>query len=686
MSPALTSRHVGLRDRDMGLSGPATRTTTTALPRMEARRLDLRNKLGQLLQSVDAERDVVTVRDDPLATSPSLKGETLALASWRSNNNISNNSNISSKIDSSPSPTKQTWASRDPHDKIGRRTTKVPSESIPVVVPPPPRRDPRRPIRNGDTTTTTPFHPDAPSHFQKPNNNNSNNNISHSQSGLCHRIEEDVEDIDSCHHHPPDLSLEIVDRSLRPSPPSSSKIMTSAQFEDYRGRRDSHVVKQQQHSESDDEDTIDYDDEGDVEEVPNQHRKQRRQQEAHILNYRQRMMKTAGETTSPLPNGHKPTASIPTIRSPPRDAADQDEDDDVPLAYLQVQGFNSGSRPPTRLAGVRSNPSLRSETQENSKRPGSAHSKAPPKQSAHSPLPVFARKLPQDPFAGGGGLWPLNDQRALYPGGGPSAYALGGMAPTTYGVPGMQQTPPQGPPQTPQYLQTQVEFMQMMNSMNQQRIAGMALMQQQPYQNMMGIQPMNGFPLQQQMPLDPWSSIPRHMNPGMRNGGVDYSNFASLSLMPQSGYAASGYTPSVYAPSLYAPSTYAPSTYAASTHRPGTYTPSIAPSERSNVGLPSRYRPVSRATSQVAPDTHIRTSNAYSVNGGAATTIGKAATNGVSRDSSSDDDDEEGWRTMKEKQDRRRAVCMGKKDMGIETEGIMWSGGEVTWTLGLDEK
>lgn len=86
------------------------------------------------------------------------------------------------------------------------------------------------------------------------------------------------------------------------------------------------------------------------------HREQRRQQEAHIVNYRHQRMKTIGSSPAslPTPSHHMPTTPSLMLRgfSSSMDSLDRfshvntdDDDDDVPLAVLQ-----------TRLAGVRSNP------------------------------------------------------------------------------------------------------------------------------------------------------------------------------------------------------------------------------------------------------------------------------------------------------------------------------------------
>jgi hypothetical protein len=88
------------------------------------------------------------------------------------------------------------------------------------------------------------------------------------------------------------------------------------------------------------------------------------------------------------------------------------------------------------------------------------------------------------------------------------------------------------------------------------------------------------------------------------------------------------------------------------------YAPSIAPSERSNIGLPGRYRPVS----SIQPlDTSARTKTMS----GAIPNFSKSPSQmNVTPVSSKDDDedDEEGWEAMKAKRDQKKSLWRSKKN------------------------
>ena len=126
--------------------------------------------------------------------------------------------------------------------------------------------------------------------------------------------------------------------------------------------------------------------------------------------------------------------------------------------------------------------------------------------------------------------------------------------------------------------------------------------------------------------------------------------------------------------------------YAGSTRPQGNgYAPSIAPSERSNVGLPGRYRPVSHmpsaseaasTASATAADHHKRKSStlsgaALSPFGSESQTIRAVGNKSPSKKSSAgtsvgvdpDDDDEEGWAAMKAKRDQRKSTWRLRKSM-----------------------
>jgi hypothetical protein len=93
----------------------------------------------------------------------------------------------------------------------------------------------------------------------------------------------------------------------------------------------------------------------------------------------------------------------------------------------------------------------------------------------------------------------------------------------------------------------------------------------------------------------------------------------------------------------------------------GGYAPSIAPSERSNVGLPGRYRPVShhpaaenKSRASTMPGT---LENWIDAKPGSATVkLVKKPGN------ASDEDDEEGWEAMRQKREKKKSIWRSKKD------------------------
>ncbi|RSL45153.1 hypothetical protein CEP54_014385 [Fusarium duplospermum] len=534
---------------------------------------------------------------------------------------------------------------------------------------------------------------------------------------------------------PPPLPRSTANNDLfHSSLPDRGKIMTAAQFESYRerrGRQDSIEADEESHRDDDS-------DNEDEAEISKRHRNARKKQEAHITNYRKNMLKTTGD-----PNLLPTRSALSTPPSP-------SQDDDVPLALLQVRRRPSeSSRPPTRLGNPKSNPSLRSTIQQPVRRPSTARSIAsqqptrrpstarsvtsqhPPSrrpstgqnkasQNPNSPLPVFARGLPHDPFGANnrnvpsGAVYPPQAQQSLYPGGLVSVIAIeqrdramrrraqsrapktnhqqspmnwGGGAPaypygqptSMYGAPAMHQPQmrmSQAQPvpsirtdvqsqimqQTAQNLNSQLWLMQMMSCMNQQANPNFAPMPQQPWQ---GYNPMpqampqvNGFPVPPQAPVESFSTLPGYANAGMGPAGMDYAAFQAAQ---QYRVNMSTHRPgTMYTPSI-APSERSnvghPTRYRAGT----VYTPSIAPSERSTVGLPSRYRPVSKAASQRGVETNTPTENTGSINSYMGTTA--VDTTSVTQSSGfSSGQSEQGTKGKKEKKDRRRAMWMGKRE------------------------
>lgn len=488
---------------------------------------------------------------------------------------------------------------------------------------------------------------------------------------------------------------------------------------------------------NDDEDEINYDDDDDEIEKSKQQAKQRRRQEAHMAVYRQQMMKVTGEKpdANPPRPGLPLSMSAPQLsqmKSPspglPPDMSDEDEDEEVPLAILQAHGFPGKNRPPTRLD---SNPApssnLRpSPQQQQQPRAPSVLGEAPPSKvnQRHSMLPAFARNLPQDPFVGAsiakpairesiqfsGGIPASQSQQSLPPGGLVGVIAneersramrrgspnidgqklLAGMngpqgsqfdpitgipahmmynnsnmsmpsMPGMQGMGGMPQPPMltvgdqaqlQMTQQMSQFMQMQMQFMQMMALNQNGGTPQMPQMQQMPpmqppYGGLAATQSMNDLSSRHSMMGEPALEPPRRMDASMRTMSMIQPSSASFIQHP-------GYAGSIRGAGM-------------------GYAPSIAPSERSNVGLPGRYRPVSQAPNLVVNDPHRRTNTMSGALGNRwEETKAKPTINVVSKaGNNSDDDDEEGWEAMKAKREKKRTLWKSKKGFGSELSAMM---------------
>ena len=460
------------------------------------------------------------------------------------------------------------------------------------------------------------------------------------------------------------------------SPPTNqspqNKVMTPAQFERYKQDQERlRSVGGHSRDEVDEDEDETYDDDEDEAEKAKQAAKQRRKQEAHMAVYRQQMMKVTGEAAPTRPNMFA-TQSSPNLGN---SGDGEEEDEEVPLAILQAHGFPNKNKPPVRSMG--SNPNLRA---------ASAMSMAG---GGGGQLPVFARNLPQDPYFGAGLVNPMHREslafgggsgsvsgepsRGLPPGGlvgviateersramrrgspnaqgtyGPApSNGFNGMGPETPSVAGSMYNgispagpmPPMGPmgmmnpmmmtpgdqaqiqmsQQMQQFMAMQMQFMQMMTN-------GQAQPGQSGHQshNSMGEVPRPSSAHQ----LRPTNTHQRAMTM-MEPNAAPWMNRNTM-----------------FAPSIHN----------------GGYAPSIAPSERSNVGLPGRYRPVSQAP----PLTHqnkMRSSTMMSGGLGgwedkhASTTIRQVKKSG----NADDEDDEEGWEEMAKKKREEEVVVEDKE-------------------------
>ncbi|KAJ6145284.1 hypothetical protein N7470_009179 [Penicillium chermesinum] len=529
------------------------------------------------------------------------------------------------------------------------------------------------------------------------------------------------------------LAIQFAE-SLPKTASPGNKVMTPSQFEHYRQQQELRRSNSNATKSDEDSDNDDIEDDEDEIEKQREREQQRRKQEANLSLYRQSMMKVTGQQApSPLlrpvvngasnstPNLHSslPNAGVPSSVG----KSSEDDDEEIPLGILAAHGFPNRNRPPTRLANASSNPNLRA-----SMHPFSSSSSSLvggvvgiEQGNRNSTLPVFARNLPPDPYFGAG-LVNHSNRESLALGGG----SVHGGAPPA--VPGglvgviakeeqaraMRRGSPNtqamfdnpGMPASPMSAseQAQVQLSKQMTDMMQ--------VQMQWMQQMMAIQGGQGAPPMMQPPMmqgppsmhggmPPPSTIGQAPMPGTPQGPPmmgppSIAPSAGMRPVSMPGYpgnqpARDQRTLSVIDPNIAMRRTGSPmpNLQGASTNfRPSTgYAPSIAPSERSNVGLASRYRPVSvmqgeAGYSHTSPSNkswndenrlhpNIPTSQSHG-SLGKNTTIATVTVRPVSRSSQvpsvgprapagSDDDDDEAWAEMMKKRDKKKSGWKLKK-------------------------
>ncbi|GAO15106.1 hypothetical protein UVI_02048350 [Ustilaginoidea virens] len=408
-------------------------------------------------------------------------------------------------------------------------------------------------------------------------------------------------------------------------------------------------------------------------------------------------------------------------------ASSEEDDEDVPLAILQAHGFPRKNRPPTRLAISGSNPNLRVSITGPSS-PGKPSSvmgdPAPTSGPRQSSLPAFARHLPQDPFVGASIVRPsiresltFGDARQpspqpspqppqgpLPPGGlvgviaseersramrrgspstdptkliaaagsanGPFGHDPFAAAPPNMMYSGgglhltnqahhMNPTPPQMSPSLTPGHQAQLQMSQQMNQFMQ--------MQMQFMQMMATNQTGGGPQMQHQSPVQPpyrGSMVGTHSMGDLSRHSMVLDNM--LEARPTDTHTRTMSMVQPSSASFMAPFRQGPP----SIRGPGNLqAPSIAPSERSNVGLPGRYRPVSQAPVLSSPllgqDTRSNT-----ISGGLSTWSDDRSKSTIKLMSKpgdgSDDDEEKGWETMKTKREKKQSLWRSKKTLADE--------------------
>lgn len=402
----------------------------------------------------------------------------------------------------------------------------------------------------------------------------------------------------------------------------------------------------------------------------------------------------------------------------PEPAHVSDDDEEVPLAILQAHGFPNKNRSSSRLSMMGSVANLQMPNQQYPPRPASAVGEYSTTNSRRgSALPAFARNLPQDPFVGasvsrpamreslafGGGYQPGSPQipqpptqpgglvgvianeersRAIRRGsphidtqrlGGPNvdpimgipANAMYGAQQGAGGIPRMPQGQAMSPAdqaqihmsqQMTQFMQMQMQFMQMMAE-NQGRGGGGNYSPQMPFPmmppQMQQQQPQQPPPPQQQQPpygglstrqsIADFSAPMMSGNPSMQPRRMD-SGLRTMSMVQpsvSSPFNGGGYGPPAAGLGV-------------------GYTPSIAPSERSNVGLPGRYRPVSQASGAMGHQRSASMSGSIS-QADDAKSKSTIRVLGNAKTGSEDDDDDEGWAAMRAKREQKKSMWKSKK-------------------------
>lgn len=495
-----------------------------------------------------------------------------------------------------------------------------------------------------------------------------------------------------------------------PKPAPINKVMTPAQFERYR-RQQEEDRRLGASRDSDSEDEINYDDD-EEEEKEKEAAKQRRKQEAHLTVYRQTMMKVTGETNSgrqsslgqtldpratPSPNGFNNRMShltIGTQQSGKSSGEDEDEDEDVPLGILAAHGFPNKNRPPAQLIQSSSNPNLRSFSQQSiSQQPQQPQQPLAGPSTAEDAmkrgsLPVFARHLPTDPYYGASVVNPMHresigmgmgvQQAPAHSGastahphhpaglvgviaGEEKARAMRRGSPNTQGNydlppsmqhPGMVRSHTMGSGMMTPGDHAQIQMSQQMTQMMQMQMQWMQQMQQ-----MMGNQmvPPPGMPPGMLTPPGFGNIAPPSPGAGGRPPTIQMNSAPTMT-----GRTMSSLTPSMANWNVQAPN--------------GNYAASIAPSERSNVGLASRYRPVSTmpemeqgstrrastfTSASLRPWSQLDLSAKQPMQGTrpSISPVGRRSAFGAD----DDDDDEEGWAEMKAKKDKKQKSWKQRK-------------------------
>ncbi|OQO08958.1 hypothetical protein B0A48_05848 [Cryoendolithus antarcticus] len=512
---------------------------------------------------------------------------------------------------------------------------------------------------------------------------------------------------------PPSRAVRPVSNARQFTANGTPKKMTKAQFDLLQRRGDSSG----DHSENETHSGDEYDDEDDAERAKKV-TTQRRKQEANMAIYRQQMKRSTGGGPTDLP-GTRPgvdrnASSMSGLHlggiggTPPPEAVrgkeSNDDDEDVPLGILQAHGFPGGARPPMRL--------------------GEGSGSVVNGGAGQGNLPPFARRLPADPYFGAGIVNPPNRESlafsssaSAYGGGSPHLTPMGNPMPMPGGHPGglvgviaseesakaarrgspnanggyNMPLPNNMPPRTmsmgnlapPSMFPGGMPPMPGMPMMGPQADQGQQMqqfmaMQMRFMQQMMAMQQTQMGQAPPQAPPGSFLGVPGSMAsrpvsmashaPSFVQRPEQSRSMTMLNPPPGWGNVQQPQRPNSFQPlqSTYAPSAHGLNMYGGT---PG-YTPSIAPSERSNIGMPSRYRPVqtgegsSTANGRSQSMTSSMTLNALQNQQPVAPAAEAKSTirviekakgsQGRAVEKAADEDEEEGWAEMAKKRNESK--------------------------------
>lgn len=457
--------------------------------------------------------------------------------------------------------------------------------------------------------------------------------------------------------------------------PQGNKVMTKAEFEKYKQSAPTHEDDDNSQHSNDSDAYEDEDENERKRQLAKQRRKQEahlavyRQQMMKVTGEQPSDLPSL---TSGRPTVSRSTHSLPSLASIPTldpkaqgeisGRSSDDEDEDVPLGVLQAHGFPSKSRPPTRLTSA-STAEPRSESQMSTYPQSTGATRIDPTAggAGNTGLPPFARNLPRDPYVGASLVdqptrqslrqsysyqpSPHQSSSHLPPGGLVGVIAgeerakamrrgspnvngtYGPSGPPTHQM-GMPQMPHPGlhhqqmgmpfmPPQQ-QYTPSEEAQMEMNKSMTQMMQTQMQWMQQ-----MMQMQGGQGVPLPPGMQLPPgMMQDMQQTQAGMQQSGQSLSPRGfeqqnNRESMQSAASSTNGYQNqhqrSGSAMSHKMSGGRSGSFIGLSYNSAGSgYAPSIAPSERSNVGQPSRYRTVTPSGPMLSADTRNSRTNTMS--------------------------------------------------------------------------